>query len=92
MTILNERIVLDTNIWIFGLWHHPQVPACVRLLDRLGQLHVVLPRQVLKELQANLSRGELATLFRLLKHPGSNPSSLEQSRPGNHPQVSTAWL
>ena len=41
--------------------------ACARLLDRLGQLHVVVPRQMLKELQANLSRGELVTLFRLLK-------------------------
>jgi len=68
VTILNERIVLDTNIWIFGLRQHPQVPACARLLDWLGQLHVVLPRQVLKELQANLSRDELATLCRLLNH------------------------
>jgi hypothetical protein len=67
VTILNERVVLDTNIWIFGLRHHPQVPACARLLDRLGQLHVVLPRQILKELQANLSRDELATMFLLLK-------------------------
>jgi predicted nucleic acid-binding protein len=68
VTILNERVVLDTNIWIFGLRHQPQAPACTSLLERLGQLHVVLPRQILKELRANFSRDELVMLFRLLKH------------------------
>jgi len=70
VTIHNKRVVLDTNIWVFGLRHHPQVPACARLLERLGRLNLVLPRQILKELQTNLTKGELAKLFRLLKqHP-----------------------
>jgi predicted nucleic acid-binding protein len=67
MTIRDERVILDTNVWIFGLRHHPGLPACALLLDRLGQLQVILPRQVLRELQANLTESELTALFRLLK-------------------------
>jgi predicted nucleic acid-binding protein len=67
MTIRDERVVLDTNVWIFGLRHHPELPACTLLLERLGQLQVILPRQVLYELQANLTESELRALFRLLK-------------------------
>lgn len=67
MTIRNERVALDTNVWIFGLRHHPELPACALLLERLGQIKVILPRQVLRELQANLTEIELRTLFNLLK-------------------------
>lgn len=67
MTILDERVVLDTNVWIFGLRHHPELPACALLLKRLGQIQVILPRQVVRELQANLTESELRTLFHLLK-------------------------
>ena len=67
MTILDERVILDTNVWIFGLRRHPELPACAFLLERLSQLQVILPRQVLRELQANLTEGELRTLFRLLR-------------------------
>jgi len=67
MTIRDERVVLDTNVWIFGLRHHPELPACALLLERLGQIRVILPRQVLRELQANLTESELRTLFHLLK-------------------------
>jgi len=67
MTIRDERLVLDTNVWIFGLRRHPELPACALLLERLSQLQVILPRQVLRELQANFTESELRTLFRLLK-------------------------
>lgn len=66
MSILDERIVLDTNIWIFGLRRVPDFSACAQLLERLHRLSVVLPRQILQELQANLSEDEVKTLFRLL--------------------------
>jgi predicted nucleic acid-binding protein len=67
MTIPDERVVLDTNVWIFGLRHHPELPACALLLERLDQIQVILPRQILRELQANLTESELRTLFNLLK-------------------------
>jgi predicted nucleic acid-binding protein len=66
VSILDEWIVLDTNVWIFGLRRVPDVPACAQLLERLHRLSVVLPRQILQELQANLSEDEIKTLFRLL--------------------------
>lgn len=67
MTIRDERVLLDTNIWIFGLRHHPKLPACALLLERLDQMQVILPRQILRELQANLTESELRKLFHLLK-------------------------
>lgn len=66
MTIKNERIVFDTNIWIFGLQRHPEHPFCAILLEILGQLNVVIPRQILRELRANFAESELKELFRLL--------------------------
>lgn len=71
MTIRDERTVLDTNIWIFGLRRTAAHPACASLLDRLRELTVVLPRQVLGELQTNLTDGEIREFFRLISlHPG----------------------
>ncbi|MEW6324476.1 MAG: PIN domain-containing protein [Nitrospirota bacterium] len=67
MSLRDEWIVLDTNIWIFGLRRHPDAPACSSLLDRLSQLRVVLPRQIVRELQANLTESELRSLFHLLE-------------------------
>ncbi len=67
MTIRDEWIVLDTNVWIFGLRHHRELPACALLLERLDKLQVILPRQVLRELNANLAEREFKTLFHLLK-------------------------
>jgi hypothetical protein len=66
MSIRDEPVVLDTNIWVFGLRRHPAVPACAALLERLGELSIAVPRQILQELQANLSEAELTALFRLL--------------------------
>jgi hypothetical protein len=70
MTIGRDWVVLDTNVWIFGLRHQPGQPACAQVLQRLPQLHIRVPRQVLLELQANLSNEEMWEFFRLLnRHP-----------------------
>jgi len=50
MTIGPDWVVLDTNIWIFGLRHQPEQPACAQVLQHLPQLHVKIPRQVRLEL------------------------------------------
>lgn len=46
----------------------PVIPTCAELLQNLNRLRVVLPRQILQELQANLIDDELRSLFRLLNH------------------------
>jgi len=66
VTIRTEWVVLDTNVWIFGLRRQPEYPACVKLLSSLNRLWVKVPRQILRELQANLSDEEMHELFRLL--------------------------
>ncbi len=66
MTIRTDRIVVDTNVWIFGLRRTPAFAACGGLLDRLGELSVVIPRQILQELRANLNDEELRTFFVLV--------------------------
>jgi len=66
VSIRDEWIVLDTNIWIFGLRRVPEFPACSELLENLTQLRIVLPRQILQELQGNLSEDEMRSLFRVL--------------------------
>lgn len=44
----------------------PECPACAELLEGLNYLRVVLPRQILQELRANLSEDEMRSLFRVL--------------------------
>ena len=66
MSIRDEWIILDTNVWIFGLRRIPDFRACTELLENLNRLRVVLPRQILQELQANLVDDELRVLFRLI--------------------------
>jgi predicted nucleic acid-binding protein len=66
VSIRDEWIILDTNVWIFGLRRIPDFPACAELLENLNRLRVVLPRQILQELQANLVDDELRVLFRLI--------------------------
>ena len=73
MSIQDEWIVLDTNIWIFGLRRVPDFPACAELLDCLNRLRVVLPRQILQELQANFSEDEMRSLFRFLNRLPTTP-------------------
>ena len=66
MSIRDDWIIFDTNVWIFGLRWLLHLPACAELLRNLNRLRVVLPRQILQELQANLVDDELRALFRLL--------------------------
>ena len=73
MSIQDEWIVLDTNIWIFGQRRVLGFGDCAELLDFLSGLRVVLPRQILQELQANFSDSEMSSLFRLLNRLPSPP-------------------
>jgi predicted nucleic acid-binding protein len=66
MSIDNEWIVLDTNIWIFGLREQPDQPACFQLLQCLNKLYVKTPYQIFLELKANLDSDELKRFFRLI--------------------------
>ena len=66
MTTGPEWVVLDTNVWIFGLRDEPDRPACLQMLQRLPRLYVQVPRQILLELRANLTRDEMDRFFRLL--------------------------
>jgi hypothetical protein len=79
MTVGPDPVVLDTNIWIFGLRHQPEQPACAQVLQHLPHLHVQIPRQVLRELQANLRHEELREFFRLLhRYAGQTEMRWEQ--------------
>jgi len=73
VSIQDEWIALDTNIWIFGQRRVPGFTECADLLDFLSRLRVVLPRQILQELQANFSESEMSSLFRLLNRLPSPP-------------------
>jgi len=73
VSIRDEWIVLDTNIWIFGQRRVPGFTECAELLDFLNRLRVVLPRQILQELQANFSDSEMSSLFRLLNRLPTPP-------------------
>jgi len=67
MTIGHEWVVLDTNVWIFGLRKQSDQPACAHVLQRVPQLHVKVPRQVLLELQTNLNGEEMRDFFRPIR-------------------------
>jgi predicted nucleic acid-binding protein len=82
VTLRAERVVFDTNVWIFGLRKHPDRPACYALLERIGEFHLLLPWQILRELQANLIEEELRTLFRLI-HLFPESVEIRRSKPGS---------
>ncbi len=65
MTIADDWIAFDTNIYIFGVRKNPKFPACVELLERIGELQVYLPRQIIRELHNNLQPDEVHELFSL---------------------------
>ncbi len=65
MTIFDDWISFDTNIYIFGIRKNPNFPACTELLERIGELYVYIPRQVIRELQNNLQPDEVFELFKL---------------------------
>ena len=59
-SIRDEVVALDTNEFIFALRRDADHPACeILLFDKLSQLHVYLPLQVLIELQRNLRTDEM---------------------------------
>ena len=66
MTIRDSRIVLDTNVWIYGLRQDEDYPSCWELLQNLRAFHVIVPRQVLAELQLNLAPGEYQRFWQLI--------------------------
>jgi len=66
MTIRDERVVLDTNVWIFGLRRIPEFFACSLLLEQLNQLQVIIPLQVLRELQVNFTKNEFTKFCHLI--------------------------
>ena len=66
MNIRRDWIVLDTNVWIFGLRKQPGRSARVQVLRNLNRLYVKIPRQILLELRVNLMKDEFGELFRLV--------------------------
>jgi predicted nucleic acid-binding protein len=61
-----ERWLLDTNIWVLGLRRDKAFPNCAQLLGRIGSFRAVIPRQVLKELNLTLTKGEISHFYRLI--------------------------
>lgn len=66
MTTQRERWILDTNVWIFGLRRDDEFPACAQLLDRVGSFSVLIPLQVLKELNLALAEDEMRDFYDLV--------------------------
>jgi predicted nucleic acid-binding protein len=71
VTIRNSRIALDTNVWIYGLRQDQNFFACSELLENLRAFQAVIPRQVLAELQANLTAEESRHFWQLIHAPTS---------------------
>jgi hypothetical protein len=68
--IIPERWLLDTNIWVFGLRGDTNFSACGFLLERIGAISIVIPLQLLKELNLNLSEEEMRDFYELInQHP-----------------------
>ena len=66
MTTPPERWLLDTNVWVFGLRGNTSFPACAQLLDHLGSFSILIPLQVLKELNLALAEDEMRDFYRLV--------------------------
>ena len=66
-SIRDERVALDTNVFIFALRKEPNYPACETLLfDKLNVLQVSMPLQIFLELQRNLTGSEMRRVVRAL--------------------------
>ncbi len=60
----NELVALDTNQFIFALRRTAAYPACeILLFDKLPELQIYMPLQVLIELQRNLNMDEMRGVF-----------------------------
>jgi predicted nucleic acid-binding protein len=66
MTTLTDRWLLDTNVWVFGLRRAKPFLACAELLDHLGSYSALIPFQVLKELNVNLTEDEKRDFYQLI--------------------------
>ena len=66
MTTRIERWLLDTNVWLFGLRRDEQFQACAELLYLVGAFSVVIPLQILKELNANFTKEEARVFHQLV--------------------------
>lgn len=51
---------------MFSLRRDESFPNCAQLLERLGSFGVVIPLQVLKELNLNLTEDEISDFYRLI--------------------------
>ena len=66
-SILDERVALDTNVFLFALRREPTYPACETLLfDKLHTLQIYIPLQIFLELQHNLTASEMRRVVRAL--------------------------
>ena len=66
-SIRDERVAVDTNVFIFALRKEPHYPACETLLfDKLHTLRVYMPLQIFLELQRNLTGSEMRRVVRAL--------------------------
>lgn len=66
MTTLTDRWLIDTNVWVFGLRRAKAFLACAELLDHIGSYSVVIPAQILKELNLNLTEDEKRNFYQLV--------------------------
>jgi len=76
MTTGHDWVILDTNVWIFGLRNQSEYPSCIHILRQLPSLFVKVPRQILLELRANLTKTEMADFFHLISR---RPDRIEYS-------------
>ncbi|OQY44375.1 MAG: hypothetical protein B6242_12835 [Anaerolineaceae bacterium 4572_78] len=61
------RISLDTNVWIFGLFGSDYF--CEKVLRHLHRFQVVVPGQVRKELNQNISPEDMNRFYDFVKQP-----------------------
>jgi len=66
MTTPPERWLLDTNVWVFGLRRDASFPGCAELLDRIGTFSILIPLQVLKELNLTLAESEMREFYQII--------------------------
>ena len=66
MTTLTDPWLLDTNVWVFGLRRAETFLVCAELLDHIGSYSVLIPFQVLKELNFNLTEDEKRDFYQLI--------------------------
>jgi hypothetical protein len=63
VTVLNERVGLDTNVFLLGL--RKVDPHSERLLTYLDRLRLVIPERILRELSVNLTAAEMKEFYDL---------------------------